>query len=49
MHKFHNNKLPQWYDSFFQKLEKPTVTSLDQLQTKITLSLEMALIWVKEI
>jgi len=49
MYKFHNNTLPQSYNSFFQKLQKLIVISLDQLPTKITLFPEFALLWEKEI
>jgi len=49
MHKFHKNTV--YYHnriSSFKRLLKLTLISLDQLQAKITLSLEFALLWVKE-
>jgi len=42
MHKFHNNTLPQSYNSLFKKFR-------NSLQTKIAFSLELALLWIKEI
>ena len=49
MYKFHNKTLPQSYNSFFHKMQKLIVISLDQLPTKITSSPEFALLWEKEI